>query len=619
MFASLFYLMPQSFVERLAHGPVLGDGAMGTQLYERGVSDKPLERANLTHPDVVRAIHLDYLHAGSEVIQTNTFGANSVRLAGSGAADEVEAINRAGVAIALEARQLAGQPIWVAGAMGPLGHDGVPLGALDSALAHNAFAEQAAVLADGGVDLFMLETFTSLAELRIAIAAVRSVATLPIVAELTFTQEGLTPAGDTPEEIAHALAETDVVAFGGNCSVGPDVVAQVVERMAPITQIPLAAEPNAGLPAYVGGQLRYAAGPEYFAESARSTVAFGATLIGGCCGTTPEYIAQVRDAIKGVTPIRPHPAMTPRPAHVRHEPVIVPPATKTKLALQLTAGEFVVTAELSPPRGFDITATLEKLRPVAGLLTAVNVADSPRAQGRMSALATCSLIQSRLGVETIMHMAIRHRNLLALHSDLLGAHALGVRNVFTVMGDVPTTGDYPQATPLADVTASGLVKLMSGFNRGVDAGGRPIDEPTSFLVGTALNLSAPNLDRELRVLERKVEAGAQFLLTQPVYDPELVERVAARLGGFPVPVLLGVLPLRSVRHARFLDNEVPGITIPNGIMQRLEAAGDGAAAEGIAISRELLMAIRGRIGGAYFMPPFERYQVVAETLEDLDL
>ena len=256
MFASLFYLMPQSFVERLAHGPVLGDGAMGTQLYERGVSDKPLERANLTHPDVVRAIHLDYLHAGSEVIQTNTFGANSVRLAGSGAADEVEAINRAGVAIALEARQLAGQPIWVAGAMGPLGHDGVPLGALDSALAHNAFAEQAAVLADGGVDLFMLETFTSLAELRIAIAAVRSVATLPIVAELTFTQEGLTPAGDTPEEIAHALAETDVVAFGGNCSVGPDVVAQVVERMAPITQIPLAAEPNAGLPAYVGGDVR---------------------------------------------------------------------------------------------------------------------------------------------------------------------------------------------------------------------------------------------------------------------------------------------------------------------------------------------------------------------------
>jgi homocysteine S-methyltransferase len=592
---------------------------MGTQLYERGVSDRPLELANLTHPDVVRAIHLDYLHAGSEVIQTNTFGGNVVRLGWNGAGDEVEAINRAGVAIAQEARRLAGQPIWISGAMGPLGHDGAPLGALDSALAHNAFAQQAAVLAESGVDLFTLETFTSLAELRIAIAAVRSVASLPIVAELTFTQEGITPAGDTPEEIAHALAETDVVAFGGNCSVGPDVVAQVVERMAPITHIPLAAEPNAGLPAYVDGQLQYAAGPEYFSESARSTVAFGATLIGGCCGTTPEYIAQIRDAIKGVIPKRPSLTVAPRPVQVHHEPAAAAPVAKTKLASQLAAGEFVVTAELSPPRGFDITATLERLRPIAGLLTAVNVADSPRAQGRMSALATCSLIQSRLGVETIMHMAIRHRNLLALHSDLLGAHALGIRNVFTVLGDVPTTGDYPQATPLADVTASGLVKLISGFNRGVDAGGRSIDEPTSFLVGAALNLAAPDLDRELRVLERKVEAGAQFLLTQPVYDPEVVELVGARIGGFPVPVLLGVLPLRSVRHARFLDNEVPGITIPAEVMQRLEAAGDGAAAEGIAISRELLSAIRGRISGAYFIPPFERYQVVAETLKDLDL
>ena len=282
-------------------------------------------------------------------------------------------------------------------------------------------------------------------------------------------------------------------------------------------------------------------------------------------------------------------------------------------------GQFVVTAELSPPRGFDITATLEKLRPIAGLLTAVNVSDSPRAQGRMSALATCSLIQSRLGVETIMHLAIRHRNLLALHSDLLGAHALGVRNVFTVMGDVPQTGDYPNATAIADVTASGLIKLISSFNEGVDAGGRPIDEPTSFLVGAALNLTARDLDTELRVLERKVEAGARFLLTQPVYDPEIVERVASRIGGFPVPVLLGVLPLRSVRHARFLHNEVPGITVPDHVMQRMEDAGDAAAAEGIAISKELLTAVRRRIAGAYFMPPFERYQVVAETLADLDL
>ena len=280
--------MPKPFTERLAHGPVLSDGAMGTQLYERGVDAKPLDRANLTHPDVVRAIHLDYLHAGSEVIQTNTFGANAVRLAASGAEDEVEAINRAGVMIAQEARQLAGQPIWIAGAMGPLGHDGAPLGALDAAVAQNVYAQQAAVLADAGVDLLTLETFTSLAELRIAIDAVRSVCSLPIVAEMTFTQEGVTPAGDTPEEIAHSLADAGVAAFGGNCSVGPDVVGRVVERMAAITDIPLAAEPNAGLPAYVGGQLQYSAGPDYFSESARHAVAAGAVLIGGCCGTTPR-------------------------------------------------------------------------------------------------------------------------------------------------------------------------------------------------------------------------------------------------------------------------------------------------------------------------------------------
>ena len=278
-----------------------------------------------------------------------------------------------------------------------------------------------------------------------------------------------------------------------------------------------------------------------------------------------------------------------------------------------------MTAELSPPRGFDISATLDKLRGITGHIDAVNVADSPRAQGRMSALATGSLVQSRLGVEAIMHLAIRHRNLLALHSDLLGAHALGVRSVFTVMGDAPLTGDYPQATAVGDVTASGLIRLIAGFNRGVDANGRAIDEPTSFLIGAALNLNAPDLDRELRVLERKVAAGAHFLLTQPVYAAEDVERAWSLLGGFPLPVVMGVLPLRSARHARFLHNEVPGIVVPDAVTARVERAGDGAGAEGIAISRELLTAVAGRIAGVYFVPPFERFGVVSETLDGLSL
>jgi len=614
--------MAQTFLERIATGPILGDGAMGTQLYARGVDVRPLDRANLTHREVVRAIHLDYLHAGSEVIQTNTFGANSVRLAAEGAEHDFDAINRAGVALAKEARQLAGQPIWIAGAMGPLGpqaNEGVPIGALDAAYAHNVFARQAAILADEGVDLFMIQTFTALDELRIAIDAIRSASSLPIIAEMTFTEEVLTPAGDTPEQIAQVLAEKDVIAFGGNCSVGPEVLAQVVERMAPFANTALVAEPNAGLPTYVDGKLTYVAGPRYFGETARDIVALGATFIGGCCGTTPEHIAHVRDAIKGVRPPQAH--RTPITAAPVASPVAGKPTkqTETGLAAKMKAGEFIVTAELSPPRGFDITATLEKLRPIAGALTAVNVADSPRAQGRMSALATCSLIQSRLGLETIMHLAIRHRNLLALHSDLLGSHALGVRNVFTVMGDVPLTGDYPNATPVADVTASGLIKLIAGFNQGFDGGGRAIDEPTSFFIGAALNLAARDQNRELRVLERKVENGANFLLTQPVYDPQTVIDIADRLGGFPRPLIMAVLPLRSIRHARFLHNEVPGITIPDPIMERIERAGDNAAAEGIAISRELLQTVRPHIAGVYFIPPFGRFEIVTETLDGLTL
>ena len=398
---------------------------------------------------------------------------------------------------------------------------------------------------------------------------------------------------------------------------GPEAFLQVIERMARVATVPLVAQPNAGFPAYVGGKLTYSAGPAYVAERARRMAETGAVLLGGCCGTTPEHTAAIRDALKGAatpkarrgTAAKRSPRPTPPPS---------PAPTETGLGERLRQGKFVVTMEVDPPRGFDISTILDKLRGVAGSVHVVNIADSPRAQGRMSALAACGLVQGRMGLETVMHMAIRHRNLLALHSDLLGAHALGVRNVFAVMGDVPHTGDYPQATAVSDVTTSGLIGLIAGFNRGVDANDRPIDQPTSFLIGCALNLTAPDMDRELRVLERKVKAGAHFLLTQPVYDPEVVERVAQRLGGFPVPLLLGVLPLRTLRHAQFLHHEVPGITIPPEVFERLERASDPAG-EGLAISQELLQAIHGRVAGAYFIPPFERYQIVAETLAGVDI
>ena len=615
--------MSSSFTDRLARGLILCDGAMGTQLYARGghLFDQSLDAVNLTEPDFVKSIHLAYLGTGSELIGTNTFGANVVRLAAYGLADRMEEINRAGVAIAQEARRLTGQNVWIAGTVGPAGRAGHGFGPLMTASAYDAFYEQAKVLADAGVDLVVFETFGDIPELEEAVKAVQSATDLPVVAQMTFTEEGRTLGGESPEAVVAAMERLNVAALGANCSVGPASLLQVIERMAAVTHIPLIAQPNAGLPTYRDGRLAYLTSPDYMGGQSRLMIEAGAVLVGGCCGTTPEHMAAVRDAVKGARPqARTVSATASAPRQDQETPPRpTPPSEPTGLAQRLQRGEFVVTVEVDPPRGFDISTTLERLRGIAGTLHAINVADSPRAQGRMSALATGSLIQSKLGIETIMHMAIRHRNLVALHSDLLGAHALGVRNMFVVMGDVPVTGDYPDATAVTDVTASGLMELISKFNNGVDNAGRAIDQPTSFVIGAAFNFSAPDLDKELRVLERKVKAGANFLLTQPVYDPEQVEKVWQRLGGFPIPVIMGVLPLRSERHALFLHHEVPGIIVPDHVFQRISAKGADPAAEGIAISQELLQAVHPRIAGAYFIPPFGRYQVVEETMSGVDV
>jgi methionine synthase I (cobalamin-dependent)/5,10-methylenetetrahydrofolate reductase len=612
--------MPPSFNDRLSRGLLLSDGAMGTQFYALGGREVGpcLDALSLSQPELVRGIHLDYIRAGAELIETNTFGANAIRLAAHGLADRVADINRAGVAIAQEARRLTGQDLWVAGAIGPLGQDGGRFGVLRSGSAREVFAEQAAALAEAEADLIILETFTALAEMEEAIAGVRSVTELPVVAQMSFNEDSRTSGGDTPEEVVAVLEALGIAALGANCGVGPEPLLQVMERMAQVAHTPLVAQPNAGFPTYNGGRLVYLSTPDYMAERARLFGDIGVAVVGGCCGTTPEHTSAMRDAIQQV---KPRPGRTRRPSVLAKERTPVPeaPAPPTGLAQRLQRGEFVVTMEVDPPRGFDISTTLDSLRGVTGSVHAINVADSPLGQGRMSALATCSLLQSRLGVETIVHVTTRHRNLVAIHSDLLGAHALGVRDVLVVMGDAPRTGDYPGATAVADISASGLVKLISAFNQGVDGSGKPIERPTSFFVGCAFNLSAPDLDRELRVLERKVKAGAHFLLTQPVYDPEVVERVGRRLGGFPLPLLMGILPLRSVRHAQFLHNEVPGISVPPELIQRLENAGTEAADTGLAISRELLQAVHSRVAGAYFIPPYARYQVVSETLEGLDI
>ena len=618
--------MEYTFYQRLSQGPILADGAMGTELHRRrnlGM-DVCFEQLNLTAPDLVREVHLAYLEAGAEIIETNTFGANRVRLELHGLATNVQEINRRAVEIAQEAQQLTGQKVWIAGAVGPLGKPVAPLWPTFQAEAQATFREQIQALVESGIDLLMLETFPSLAELREAIAAAKSTGNIPVVAQLTFNQDGHTPAGDTPEEVAKALAPLGLAAIGANCSVGSEPMLRVIEAFAPIPTLvgtPLSALPNAGFPAYVDGRFVYFSSPAYMAEYAGRMLDAGATIVGGCCGTTPEHIAAMRAVLnkprkrRAVAQVQSG-AATSDIATRDARPSA--PAEPTALAKKL-GKQFVVTVEVHPPRGFNVSDTLLQLRKLLGSVgvDAFNATDSPLAQGRMSALAMSTLIQTRLGVEAIMHIATRYRNLLALHADLLGAHALGVRNVFVFMGDPPSMGDYPQSVSFSDVTSSELIRLIRQANIGLDLTGRPMEEPTSFLVGCALNLAALDMDKELQSLERKVAAGADFIVTQAVFDPEAVERCYQRLGGFPLPVIMGVLPLRSLRHAEFLHNEVPQMVIPEGVRLRMREAGRKGAQAGVAIARELLEAVRPRIAGAYMIPAFGRYDVVAEVLEGL--
>ena len=608
--------MAQSFLERLQQPPLLCDGAMGTELYNQGnvPFDRSFDELNLTNPELVKGVHLDHIRAGAEVIETNTFGASRLRLASYGLEGRVREINLQGVAIAREAWRLTDETTWVAGSMGPLGKPIAPLGGVTVQQAREAFREQAALLHEAGVDLLILETFGDLRELREAILAAREVTDLPIIAQLTLNADGKTPAGDAPLESMAALEALDIQALGLNCSIGPQPILEAARKMLRAARLPLSVQPNAGFPAYVGGRFIYLCSPDYFADYARQMVEGGVTIVGGCCGTTPHHINASRHAIEGARRRRRvYPSVSPQePAEVLQEPTPLPP---TRLA-QRVGQKFLVTVEVDPPQGFDVSGILRSLQGVveSGLVDTINVADNSRAQGRMSALAMCMLIQTRLGIETILHLTTRHRNLVALHSELLGAHGLGVRNVFAVMGDPPQMGDYPDATAISDITASGLVGLMKSLNQGVTLTGKPVDQPTSFFVGSALNLSAEDQDRELRVLERKLKAGADFIMTQPVYDPKVVEQWHQRLGGFPVPLLLGVMPLRSHRHAEFLHNEVPGISIPEGVRERLRLT-PRPAQEGLLIAQEILQAVHPLVAGVYMMAPFGRYRVLLQLLQ----
>ena len=614
--------MALDFIQRLTEGPILTDGAMGTELLNRGRIgiEACLEQLNVTSSKLVLGIHLDYLEAGAEIIETNTYGANRFRLEQHGLAEQVAEINQKAVEITKEAQRMTGQHVWVAGTVGPLGKPLSPLGPISHRQARGAFREQIEALAEAGVDLLMLETFTGLSEIEEAIAAANSVSDIPIVALLTFTQEGTTPAGETPTEVATTLSSLKVASIGANCSVGSAPMLQVLEEMVPHATVPLTAMPNAGFPTYVDGRFVYISSPTYMAQHGDGLLRIGATVVGGCCGTTPEHIVAMREALGKHRRPRSRSVSRDRASSGPdyHQPPLITPAEPTRLSKKL-GSEFTVTVEVDPPQGFEAGPILSDLRTLLGTVQvdAFNVSDNPRARGRMSALAMSTLIQTRLGVEAILHIATRHRNLLALHSDLLGAHGLGVRNVFVVMGDLPYIGDYPQATAVADVAPSGLISLIHQANSGRNLAGRPIKQATSFLVGCAFNMGATDLDRELRGLERKLDAGAHFILSQAVFDPESIERCYQRLGKFPVPLLMGLLPLSSARHAEFLHNEVPGIVIPEEVQQRMRAAGRRSQEEGVTIARELLEAVSSRIAGVYIIPAFGRYEMVTQILDGL--
>lgn len=603
------------FLARIAERPLVADGAMGTMLYARGVPfDHSFEGANLHRPDLVRSVHLAYLEAGAELLETNTFGANRLKLTAHGLGTQVESVNAAGVRLAREAIALAGRPAWIAGSIGPLGRRMAPLGATPESEAGEVFAEQARALADAGADVIILETFFDLNELVTGVRAVQRVTDLPIIAQMTFAQDGRTLLGYTPEEIVARLEPLGVAVIGANCSVGPHGMVDVLERMAAAGRTPLSAMPNAGLPAYIGGRFAYMASPGYVAEHAVSLVEMGVSVVGGCCGTTPEHIAAISAAVAGHrtgTLRRRAPAsMAPPPP-----PVLAtePPGTFA----QKLGRRFVITAEVSPPHGTDDAEELEICRRFrAAGADAIDVPDNPMARMRMSPWATAARIQREVGLETILHFTTRDRNLIRLQSDLLAVHALGIRNVLVLRGDHPQTGDYPQATEVSDIHPSGLVGMIKGFNQGRDVAGNAIGEPTRFLVGVALNLGARDLGREIRGLERKLAAGGDFICTMPIFEPRTLDAFLARYGRLPVPVLVGILPLYGAKHAEFLHNELPGMTVPDAIRARLRDAGDGREV-GMTLALELLAAIRDRIDGIYLIPSFGRYERILHLAREM--
>ncbi len=602
--------------------PIMGDGAMGTILNQRGVAfDECFDVLNLKNPALVAEVHHEYIEAGAQIIETNTFGANRYKLARHGLEDQVIEINTRGVELARRQVLASFREVLVAGDVGPLGVRLAPFGRVQLAEAREAFSEQIGALIKAGVDLLIIETMTDLYEVREAILAAREIdANIPIIASMTFTRDDRTLLGDSPEKVACTITEVGADVAGVNCSGGPNQILRILKKMRQaVPDMKFSVMPNAGWPEQVGGRIMYPAAPEYFGEYALAFWHAGANIIGGCCGTTPRHIAAMHKAIDSTDLEQFTNGLSLYVVEAEDGPSAE--QQPTGLAEKLAAGKFVVAVEMDPPRGL----STHKIMAGASLLAesgadVINVADSPMARMRMSPWAVCSLIQKSAGIETVVHFPTRGRNMLRVQGDLLAAHAIGVRNVFVVMGDPTAIGDYPDAMDNYDMVPSGLIKLIKqNFNAGFDQAGSAIGQPTSFFVGCALNLTPADIDQEIKVLRRKLRAGADFILTQPIFQPELLEAFLHRYedqhGPLETPMLVGFLPLATARHAAFLHNEVPGISIPEQIQRRMETAGENSAREGIKIAIELIDQTREHSRGVYLMPAFNRFDTVAEIIE----
>ncbi|BCA80928.1 bifunctional homocysteine S-methyltransferase/methylenetetrahydrofolate reductase [Desulfuromonas sp. AOP6] len=610
---SHFSKRSQLFLDRLASEVIVGDGAMGTLLYARGVPlDANFEYLNLINPALIEQVHRDYAAAGAMLLETNTFGANALRLGTVGLEKKVRVINESAARLA---RTAAGADRFVAGSVGPLIRPKGEQSDLGVAEKEEIFRQQMEALAEGGVDLFLLETFSSIDDLELAVGVGRSLG-LPVVAQMAFVEEGNTREGGSAEEVARRLTAAGAAVIGANCGSGPREILRVLERMAQVSNLPLSAFANSGFPQYVDGRYIYLATPEYFAAMGRDMVAVGASLLGGCCGTSPDHIRALAQAVAGLSPVVREPvAHTAAPSPPAASPSV--PARPTFLAHW--GRRPVVTVELDPPKGLQTGKILVGARMLSKAgVDAISLAENPLARIRMSNIALARIIQEEVGIEAIVHLTGRDRNLIGLHSELMGAHHLGIRNVLAVTGDPVSVGNESGATSVFDLNSIGILKLLSALNAGRNLLGADLGGSTDFLVGAAFNPNAANLEGQLKKLEKKIEAGARFVQTQPVYSLDILARLVERTAPYDIPVLVGILPLVSERNAEFLHNEVPGIVLPDSVRERMRGkTGEAGVLEGMNIAGELIAWGRGKVGGYYLMPPFGRVELAMELLKKI--